>query len=85
MRRTSTALGVLSPICCFCGRSWLPEEGVAASQTYCHHCAEERRAAALKAFGGRASAVFDPSGAYLLPRHLQPSRFKLSRKSLRES
>ena len=74
MRRTSTSLAVSSPTCCFCGRSWLPEEGVAASHAYCDHCAGERRAAALKAFGDRTPAVFDPSGAYLLPRHLRPSR-----------
>lgn len=73
MRRTSTSPAVSSPTCRFCGRSWQPEEGVKASHAYCDHCAGERRAAALKAFGG-GTPVFDLSGAYLLPRHLRPNR-----------
>lgn len=73
MRSTSTSLAVSSPTCRFCGRSWLPREGVVAGRAYCDHCAGERRAAALNAFGGRTPVVCDPSGAYLLPRHLWPS------------
>lgn len=71
MRRKSTTLHVTAPRCRFCGRFWLPAEGVLASQSYCESCSSERQASALMMFGGRVETATDDSGAYLLPRHLR--------------
>lgn len=74
MRKTSTSRAVLCPRCRFCGRSWMPEDGVSAIQAYCGQCSAQRRELALGALGGPAPDAIDPTGRYFLPRHLRPSR-----------
>jgi hypothetical protein len=73
MPKKSTTLDVALPRCRFCGRSWLPAEGVSASHSYCDVCADERRAAAFVAFGACAPDAHSTMGSYLLPRHLRRS------------
>lgn len=55
------------PVCRFCGRTWLPQEGVVAAKNFCTACSKDRRNLAIKAFGAKPPVRTPDLGPYALP------------------
>lgn len=73
----AVSLNVARPKCMYCGYSWLPPEGVVASDAYCPCCSASRRRLASAAFGLAPLTMQDASGPYLLPRALRSIQEKV--------
>lgn len=73
MRNETLDMAFTLPNCRYCGKKWLPQDAVVASQTYCTDCSPERRVVATKTLG---TSFIDRSrglGAYVLPNRTKAS------------
>lgn len=71
MSKRPERLAVLRPQCRFCGRYWMPADGVVANSSYCSACSDSRRALASEQLGLRPLTAADAVGPYLLPSALR--------------
>lgn len=71
MSNRSKRLTILRPQCRFCGRYWMPADGVVANSSFCSACSDSRRALASEHLGLRPLTSADTVGPYLLPRALR--------------
>jgi hypothetical protein len=71
MSKKSARLAAVSPRCRHCSRTWTPDEGVSADQSYCSRCSVARRTVAATALDLKPMRLTDMSDSYFLPRALR--------------
>lgn len=72
MSKRTINLAIEHPVCRYCSRYWMPQEGVSATQSYCPACAESRKKIATDSLNLKPLSLADASYGYFLPRLLRP-------------